>query len=541
MQKLELFTKFAKGKQTSFADDGECVIYTRVSTKEQAEGNMSLNTQKKACDQYALKQSYKILAYFGGTYESAASDERKEFKRLIEFSKSRKKGQLKIIVYSLDRFSRTGDNAIWLSRQLRELGIQIISVTQPIDTKNPAGVLQQNILFLFSQYDNDLRRLKTIEGMKEKMLRGQWASHAPIGYDHVTVNGQKTIVINQTGRLLRKAFLWKANEGISMVEILKRLDAHGLKLTKQAISKALVNPFYCGILSHTLLEGQIIEGTHEKLISKEIFLKANEEKNRAAHGFRQNPLNEELPLKLFIKCDSCGENLRGYIVKRKNLYYYKCDNGSKCSCNISAKKLHERFVTILNEITLAEKYIGPFQLQLRKLFNTINQTREENTKQFKAKLTELEQKIENLDERFIEGKIKDELYEKFAQKFSNEKEELERCLQPTILNTSNLENYIEMATTRVTEPASLWLSSDYAGKQRLQSRIFPEGIYYNKKIDQPRTSKLNAMFSLVAGLAGISEKQETRPSELIFKKSGLVIPLGLEPRTHTLKVYCSTN
>jgi hypothetical protein len=24
-------------------------------------------------------------------------------------------------------------------------------------------------------------------------------------------------------------------------------------------------------------------------------------------------------------------------------------------------------------------------------------------------------------------------------------------------------------------------------------------------------------------------------------KSGFVIPLGLEPRTHTLKVYCSTN
>ena len=34
-----------------------------------------------------------------------------------------------------------------VSRQLRDLGILIISVTQPIDTKNPAGVLQQNILF----------------------------------------------------------------------------------------------------------------------------------------------------------------------------------------------------------------------------------------------------------------------------------------------------------------------------------------------------------------------------------------------------------
>jgi len=60
---------------------------------------------------------------------------------MIEFCK-KQKSNVKIIVYSLDRFSRTGDNAIWLTRQLRDLGIQIISVTQPIDTKNPAGVLQ---------------------------------------------------------------------------------------------------------------------------------------------------------------------------------------------------------------------------------------------------------------------------------------------------------------------------------------------------------------------------------------------------------------
>src|SRR5205814_3460845 len=200
-------------------NDDNCVIYTRVSTKEQAEGNLSLETQKKACDQFAQKQRYKVLACFGRTYESAASDERKEFKKLIEYCRRHKKGNLKIIVYSLDRFSRTGDNAIWLSRQLRELGVQIISVTQPIDTKNPAGVLQQNILFLFSQYDNDLRRQKTIAGMKEKLEQGIWPCHAPLGYDHVTVNGEKSIVVNEKGKLLRKAFLWKANEGISMVEI----------------------------------------------------------------------------------------------------------------------------------------------------------------------------------------------------------------------------------------------------------------------------------------------------------------------------------
>lgn len=64
-------------------------------------------------------------------------------------------------------------------------------------------------------------------------------------------------------------------------------------------------------------------------------------------------------------------------------------NGSKCFRNVSAKKLHELFTTILSEITLPEKYIDLFQLPLRKLFTTINKEREENSKQYKTRLTEL--------------------------------------------------------------------------------------------------------------------------------------------------------
>jgi hypothetical protein len=32
---------------------------------------MSLETQKKGCEAYVLKYGYNVLAYFGGTYESA--------------------------------------------------------------------------------------------------------------------------------------------------------------------------------------------------------------------------------------------------------------------------------------------------------------------------------------------------------------------------------------------------------------------------------------------------------------------------------------
>lgn len=80
---LELFQTFGKGRNKQTAATRNCVIYTRVSTKEQADNNMSLETQKKACEQYALKSGYQIMGCFGGTYESAKTDERKHFNSML--------------------------------------------------------------------------------------------------------------------------------------------------------------------------------------------------------------------------------------------------------------------------------------------------------------------------------------------------------------------------------------------------------------------------------------------------------------------------
>ena len=364
-------SKFAKGAAiASLSRTNNCVIYTRVSTKEQADNNLSLETQKKGCEAYVLKHNYNVAAYFGGTYESAATDERKEFKRMIDFAKKQKTKISFIVVYSLERFSRTGDNAIWLSRQLRELGINIISVTQPIDTSNPSGILQQNILFLFGQYDNDLRKQKSMAGTKEKLMKGIWCTKAPMGYDNVKRNGERLIETNEKGKLIRKAFLWKANESFANTEIVKRLSSLGFKITPKMLFKIFRNPFYCGMLSHSALGGEMIEGKHEALISKEVFLRVNDATRQQSYGWKHNADFEATPLKTTLRCDICGEYMRGYVVKAKRLFYYKCDNKKQCSCNKSAKDLHKRFEDILTEISLQEDCVPLFKQQVKMLYQS---------------------------------------------------------------------------------------------------------------------------------------------------------------------------
>lgn len=206
MNDIAIFDTFAKGTKSLKSTKGTlAVVYTRVSTKEQADTNLSLDTQRKACDQYARKQGYTIHAYFGGTFESAQTDERKEFSAMLSYVKRCRQQISYIIVYSLDRFSRN-ENSIWLSGQLRKVGTEVVSVTQPIDFATPSGKMQQRLLMVFNQFDNELRRDKCMAGVKEMLLRGDWPTMPPLGYDIIRVNNKRSLAINSKGKLLRQAF-----------------------------------------------------------------------------------------------------------------------------------------------------------------------------------------------------------------------------------------------------------------------------------------------------------------------------------------------
>ena len=303
-------------------NNANVVIYTRVSTKEQADHNMSLETQRKTLEEYAQKRGLKVISAFGGTYESAKTDGRKEFMRMLNFIKGCKGQVSQILVYSLDRFSRTGGSAIKVVSDLREKhGVEVFAITQPTDTANPSGRLHQSIQFLFSEFDNQQRRQRVITGMTEKFKQGFWVVRPPQGYDIVKVNGVKSIVVNEAGKKIKKAFEWKAT-GMKNEEITTRLVNMGVKMYKQQLHKIFVNPFYCGLVAHGMLNGEVVEGKHEPMISKELFLTVNNIISESTrYGVPHKMENDNLPLKVFLKCLECGEPLTGYYMKKKKIHY----------------------------------------------------------------------------------------------------------------------------------------------------------------------------------------------------------------------------
>ncbi len=490
MSNAILFDSFAKGKQTAMQKGNRCVIYTRVSTKEQADNNLSLETQRKASEQFAQKNNYIIMGYFGGTYESAKTDERKEFNNMLSFVKKSREKISYIIVYSVDRFSRSGANAIYIADQLKQQGVTIISVTQPTDTSTSSGSLQQNIQFIFSEYDNQLRREKCIAGTKEKLLRGEWVQKPPLGYDTIRRNGQRFIQVNEKGELLRKAFLWKANEQLSNVDVQRRLASMGMKLSHQMITKIFQNPFYCGYLSHNFLEGKVIAGKHEKLISEEIFLKVNEVQSKNHHGYKTTQENNDIPLKRFLKCDCCGTFMRGYIVKKKKIHYYKCGTPG-CKNNKSARELHKVFRKKLGEYNfdIQEKHL--IKTQMIATYNQNSKEQIENEAQLSAQLSDISKKIERLEERYVTEEISKDLFEKYKIKYTEEKAEIQRQLAKFGNHGSNLLECVDDALSLCRILPELWDFVGYNAKQRLQFLLFPSGMRYNKKTDECRTEEEN--------------------------------------------------
>jgi site-specific DNA recombinase len=501
---LRNFNKFAKygTSNTSINRNSKQVVcYTRVSGKEQ-EKNMSLPYQRQVLDEYAKREGLSIVAYFGGKYESAQTDGRKEFQRMLDFIEQN--GNVsQILVYANDRFSRTGGGAIKIAEDLRErYGVIVNAISQPTDLSNPTGIFQQNIQFLFSHYDNTLRRQRVIAGMTYKFERGEWVVKPPMGYDIIRINGSRRIVLNAQGKLLKKAFHWKA-EGMKNDDIIKKLKASGINMYRQQLCKVFQNPFYCGILAHGMLKGKVVKGNHEAMVSQELFLKINGIMLQSGHsGINHKKEQDELPLKSIMRCNDCEKPLTGYIVRKKNLWYYKCRT-TGCKCNKSTREMHKLFEEFIGQYSIRQEEMKSLHKALVEGYHELYSGNEAEEELLSSKLKELNHKLDSIEEKYYAlNEMSRETFEKLHSKYMAEKKELETCLERfSVKNSSNLDELISKALDICHNLQDMWKLGSLSIKERVQKLIFPDGIFYDHQNHAFRTKRVNQVFEVIKRLS----------------------------------------
>lgn len=224
-------------------------------------------------------------------------------------------------------------------------------------------------------------------------------------------------------------------------EILKKLRRTGWKIYPQKLTRAFNNPFYCGIISNTMLNGKVIEGNHEKLISQELFLKVNHVRAEAGgkYGIKHEKEIETIPLKLFMKCHKCGEGHTGYVVKKKGkvirkkkIYYYKCRTRG-CRCNKNAERVNDQFTNYLSIYAIQPEFIAPFIDMIKVSYEHMTQSQLEQEKALNARLETLQKDIDNLEEKFyVKEQINEETFLKFHPKYVEERDKILKEMPKTL-------------------------------------------------------------------------------------------------------------
>ena len=507
-------------------------LWTRVSTERQEENNCSLDTQERICREYADTHGITIKKHFGGTHESAKTEGELYRKMIAEVARDKEINI--ILVYSFDRFSRTGTEAIMTKAYLKTKGIYVVSATQATDPDSAAGEFMENIIFLFNQFENSLRRDKSVTGMTECLKRGDWYGKPPLGYDHRKEGKSHILTVNDTGRILKNAFVWKA-EGVGDMEIVKRLKAYGLTIDRRHLNKLLHNPFYCGYITHNLLgvdesgEPVQVKGNQEKLIDENLFVKIQ---NQSRAGYEHQEETENFPLKRHVKCADCGGYLTGYTVKARDRDYYKC-NKKGCKSNHSTEKLHNKYVAILNSYGIPDAFTPILSKVLKKVFDTYNENKGTAKSLFKKRETETLKKIEEIKVKYGLGQIDESVYKVTLSHLNTSLAEIRRGLEDSSQNLSNERKFIDRVIATACKLGTFWKEANFTTRQTLQNLVFPNGIIYDKVLDDYRTDEENEVFKIFRRFTTSYMTDKERATTELLRLSPLVGMRRLERPTPT--------
>lgn len=525
-------TKNQKVTKFSELENKVAALWTRVSTERQEENNCSLETQERICKEYAANHGITIKKQYGGTHESAKTEGQLYRKMIAEVAADRDINI--ILVYSFDRFSRAGNEAIMTKAYLKSKGVYVISATQQTDPDSAAGEFMENILFLFNQFENSLRRDKAVTGMTACLQRGEWYGKAPLGYDHKKEGKRHILTVNDKGRILKKAFLWKANEGMGDIEIVERLALEGLRIDRKHLNKILHNPFYCGYIQHNLLgyaeDGKpiTVRGNQEILIDEATF---NKIQGITHAGYEHQEETEQFPLKRHVRCSDCGGYLTGYTVKSRGRDYYKC-NKMGCKSNHSTERLHQLYCALLNTYSIPKPLISILNKVLHKVFTEYNQERYNTRTILLKNKSELERKQVELKIRHGLGEIDKEVYTATSVHLNEQLNEIHKALQEAERDLSNEKKYIADVIAMSCKLGTLWQDGDFRTRQKLQNLVYPNGVLFDKHLGNYRTENENEVFRI---FRSISTSYIVEKEKAASEKSHLSPSVGMR-RQHVLRL-----
>jgi site-specific DNA recombinase len=328
-----------------------CAVYTRKSSEEGLEQDFNtLDAQRESGENFI--KAHKVEGwvciperYDDGGYTGANLD-RPAMARLVADVEARKVDC--IIVYKLDRLTRSLTDFGRLMQTLEKCGVSFVSVTQLFNTKDSMGRLTLHILLSFAQFEREIISERTRDKIAAARRKGKFAGGSPIlGYDIVSgPTGAKLVVNEDEARQVKVIFqTYLKYQALipTVAEITKRGITNKKWVTKKGETKGgrpfdkcslyrlLTNKLYLGLIVH---HDEVHQGEHPYIIDRAVFEKVGAvlgRNGRTAGAVVKNKYGALLRGLLHCSCCKCSMN-HTYSTKSGGgvrYRYYVCLHAQK--------------------------------------------------------------------------------------------------------------------------------------------------------------------------------------------------------------------
>lgn len=289
-----------------------------------------------------------------------------------------------------------------------------LSATKTLQLVTPFG--SHKSFMFFAPYYRTGGATATIEQRRQNIVG--YPSNAPFGYINFTDNLRKIIIPHPiNGSLVTQIYGWYASGQYSLSSIFDHLAKNfssvfenRRKLAKSSIQKILTNPIYYGDF---IWNGEYYRGTHEPLVSRELFEAVQEMLRRNGHR-RMPQKRHKFTFQGLVRCGHCGCAMVAELKKGKYIYYHCTQKKGKCPGRKSVldAELDRQFAASLQLIQMPEEAVSFVVKALKESHYDKKEYRDRVVSQLRSDLKNLRSRLDAMYLDKLDGKIAVDYYDK---------------------------------------------------------------------------------------------------------------------------------
>ena len=457
--------------------------YCRVSTDSDEQAT-SYEAQVEHYTEYIQKNPDWEFAgiYADDGISGTNTKKREEFNHMIDDCKA---GNIDMIITkSISRFARNTLDCLKYIRQLKDMNIPVLFEKESINTMDAKGEVLITIMTSLAQQESQSLSQNVKLGLQYRYQQGkvQINHNRFLGY---TKDADSDLIIDPEQAEIVKRIYREYLEGLSMDKIAAGLERDGIltgaggkRQHTSTINKILRNEKYIGdallqktytpdflnktrVKNNGLVPQYYVDGNHEAIILKDIYLQVQEELVRrrvvktSANGKKRSYSCNHCFSQIVI-CGECGEIFRRLHWNNRGVksIVWRCisrleSTGLECHARaINELVLQDAVIKAINQM-LGDKssYQAQLQLNIASVIRASQATSVEN----------IDEKLMALQQELIQKAQNKEAYDEIADEIFRLRELRQKTTVDTaardeqIKRINNLQDYIAQQTAHLTE------------------------------------------------------------------------------------------